>query len=119
MAKTKVQELTELVAHLKDARDCSRNLGRMYNYMFENEYGQLQFNFPEAAGMDRCTVGWGDVMMTERCRSMVYTPNNEERPLRFIFDYFYDNQNLWVYPGRMSEDDIQRIIDWIYKTINY
>lgn len=42
---TKIQELTELVTHLKEARDCSRNLGRMYNHMTENENVIFNWNF--------------------------------------------------------------------------
>ena len=116
---TKIQELTELVSHLKEARDCSRNLGRMYNHMTENENGHLQIDFTGDAGLNQCTVDWGDVIMAEECRSMVYIPNDREHPLRFIFNYFYDSQSLWVFPERMSERDLQRIITWIYKTINH
>ncbi len=119
MAKTKIQELTELVGSLKEARENSRNLGKMYNHMFENENGHLQIDFTGDAGLSQCAVDWGDVVMCERCRSMVYTPNDEKHTLRFIFDYFYVNQSLWVFPERMAERDIQSIIDWIYKVINY
>jgi len=119
MVKSKIQELTELVENLNEARECSRNLGRMYSHMLENEDGHLQIDFTGDAGLSQCTVDWGDVVMTEECRSLVYTPNDEQHPLRFIFDYFYDNQRLWVFPERMAEKDVQRIIDWIYKAINY
>lgn len=119
MAKTKIQELTELMGQLKEARECSRNLGRLYNHMFENENGHLQIDFTGDAGLTQCTVDWGDVVMSEGCRSMVYTPNDENHPIRFIFNYFYESQSLWVFPERMSEKDLQCIIDWIYRTINY
>ena len=118
MEKTKIQELTELMEHLKEARECSRNLGRLYEYMYENEDGNLQIDFPHEARLDRCTVDWGDVVMAERCRSLVYTPYDEAHPLRFIFDYFYGVQSLWVFLERMSERDLDSIIYWIRKTIN-
>lgn len=118
MKKTKIQELTELMEHLKEARECSRNLGRLYEYMYENEDGNLQIDFPHEARLYHCTVDWGDVVMTERCRSLVYTPNDEAHPLRFIFGYFYGVQNLWVFPERMSERDLDSIIYCIRKTIN-
>lgn len=119
MDKTKIQELTELVAQLKEARDCSRNLGSMYDHMLENRNGLLQIDFTGDAGLEQCTVDWGDVVMCEKCLSLVYTPNDERHPLRFIFGYFYDHQSLWVFPERMKEKDIQSIIGWISKKINY
>ena len=120
MGKSKIQELAELMGRLMNARNHSRNLGRMYEYMTEDKSGNLVVDFSDSRiDLSHCPVDWGDVVMCERCRSMIYSPNDEERPLRFIFDYFYDNQSLWVFPERMNSKDIQNIIDWIYKTINY
>ena len=119
MEKTKIEELTELVESLKEAREHSRNLGRMYEHMFENRDGNLQIDFTMDAGVSRCAVDWGDVVMSEECQSLVYTPYDKKHPVRFIFRYFYEEQSLWVFPERMLERDIQSIIDWIYKTINH
>lgn len=119
MTKTKIEELTELVESLKEAREHSRNLGRMYEHMFENRDGNLQIDFTRDAGVGQCAVDWGDVVMSEECQSLVYTPYDKEHPLRFIFKYFFESQSLWVFPERMHERDIQSIIDWIYKTINH
>lgn len=122
-----IQQLTELVAHLEEARECSRNLGRMYEFMHEDEKGRLMVRFfrksrdeaRQPGGMYRCLVRWGDVWMLEDCYSMVYDHNDEQHPLKFLFAYFYTNQNLYVMPEQLKASTLHGIIDWIKKTINY
>lgn len=113
-----IQQLVDLVKTLQDAREHSRNLGRMYEYM-RDDNGHLVIDLDKCAGWNPCTVDWGSVVMSERCLRLVYTPHDTKHPIRFVFRYFYEEQSLWVFPERMSEKSLQCIIDWILKEINY
>ena len=122
LKRAKVEQLRELMADIWDAREHSRNLGRLYNSMYDDEDGKLVVDFwvdKPLHDLDGCLVAWGKVYMTERCQTMIYDPDNEQMPLAFKFRYFYDTQQLYVRPDQLKDETLQAIIDWIYRTINY
>ena len=122
-----IQHLTELVAHIEEARACSRNLGRLYEFMHEDKDGRFVIRFyrqsrdeaRQPGCMGNCPVDFGDVIMHEDCYAMVYDPAGEKHPIKFIFNYFFDTHGLYIIPERLETGTLYSIIDWIKKTINY
>lgn len=112
MAKN--EELITLLKQIDDARLHSRNLGKL-DYR-EDEKGRLMIDFENTCEISVC---WGVVYMVEDLKSVVYDPKDEKHPVKFIFNYFYDTQYLWVFPEQILEDNLGKIIDSIYWQMNF
>ena len=120
MSKQKtILELVEIVDNLNKFRKGSCKLGKISEFISEDKDGHLVIDLSgdkgACVGLNPCAVNWGEVVMTVKCRSMVYTPGDTRCPLRFIFDYFFDSQSLWVFPERLNSKKLQFIIDWLKK----
>lgn len=120
MSKQKtILDLVELVDNLNKFRKGSCKLGKISEFISEDKDGHLVVDLSgdkgACVGLNPCAVNWGEVVMTEKCRSMVYTPGDTLHPLRFIFNYFFDSQSLWVFPERLNSEKLQYIIDWLKK----
>ena len=114
-----ILELTEIVNNLNKSQKSNQKLGKISEFISEDKDGHLVVDLSgdkgACVGLNPCAVNWGEVVMTEKCRSMVYTPGDTQHPLRFIFDYFFDCQSLWVFPERLNSEKLQYIIDWLKK----
>lgn len=116
---TTIQKLAQVVGQLKEKCEQSSNIGLLQGVISKVD-GNFCINIEHAPiGENRCTVDWGDVVMSEDCQSLVYTPYDTEHPVRFIFRYFYEEQSLWVFPERMKNSTLQKITDWIKLLIAY
>lgn len=114
-----ILELTEIADNLNKSQKSKQKLGKVSEFISEDKDGHLVVDLSgdkgACVGLNPCSVNWGDVVMTENCRCLIYTPEDTEHSLRFIFNYFFDTQSLWVFPERLDSKKLQYVINWLKK----